>query len=242
VATSLAELAGKHVYGVPPDVWLASSEADAISVWARNGKTGPARLLDELLARAPDLGRSDIALMPSPRREALAAAVVPALRSDPAFAQAPSWGGSAVETGALARVGSHPFVSAIRARCGNAVPSRFAARLTELALLIGRLAREMHDDSPSPWVDAFALDRDEGLGAVQTARGLLLHHAVLDGGRVGAYRIVAPTEWNFHPAGALVHGLSTLSANDPPQLVGQARLAVQALDPCVACRVEVAHA
>jgi hypothetical protein len=242
VAKSLALLAGKHVYGMPPDVWLASNDADAISAWARNGKTGPARLQDELLTRAPDLARSDTALMPSLRREALTTVVVPALRGDPAFAQAPSWGGSPVETGALARVGSHPFVSAIRARCGNAVSSRFAARLTELALLLGRLAGAMHDDSPAPWVDAFALGKDEGLSAVQTARGLLLHHAVLNEGRVDAYRIVAPTEWNFHPAGALVRGLSTLSANDVPQLVRQAHLAVQALDPCVACGVEVAHA
>ncbi|MEO8675366.1 MAG: nickel-dependent hydrogenase large subunit, partial [Casimicrobiaceae bacterium] len=69
-----------------------------------------------------------------------------------------------------------------------------------------------------------------------------LHHVVIDGGRVAAYRIVAPTEWNFHPAGALVRGLATLAANDEPRLVREARLAVQALDPCVACCVEVAHA
>ena len=78
---------------------------------------------------------------------------------------------------------------------------------------------------------------------VQNARGLLLHRVALDAqGMVDDYRIVAPTEWNFHPDGALVHGLTGLAADDEARLVRQARLAVQALDPCVACRVEVVHA
>jgi Ni,Fe-hydrogenase I large subunit len=77
---------------------------------------------------------------------------------------------------------------------------------------------------------------------VETARGLLLHRARLRGGRVADYQIVAPTEWNFHPEGALTRGLEGLTANDTPTLVKRARLAVHALDPCVACEVEVGHA
>ena len=86
------------------------------------------------------------------------------------------------------------------------------------------------------------LARDEGLGAVQTARGLLLHRVCLWDGRVAHYQIVAPTEWNFHPDGALVRGLRTIVADDSETLEQKARLAVQALDPCVAFRIEVGHA
>jgi len=242
VAGALAELAATHLYGVAPDLWLARTDVDAIAVWARGRQTLPARLLDDLLQESPGLARSDVALMPVAQREALAAAVVPALRSDPDFEQAPSWSGAAVETGALARSGTHPYVAAIRGRSGNAVPARFAARLTELALLLGELAGVARDQDRAPWSDAFALGAGEGLGVVQTARGLLLHYARVDAGRVGAYRIVAPTEWNFRPSGALVRGLGTLAANDESRLLRDARIAVQALDPCVACRIEVAHA
>jgi coenzyme F420-reducing hydrogenase alpha subunit len=242
LATSLNRIAAMHVYGAAPDAWLARADNDAIAAWAQGGETLPARLFQELLSDAPDLARSDVALMPAAQRGALAAAVLPALRGDPAFAQAPSWNGAPVETGALARARAHPFVAAIGARCGNAVPSRIAARLTELALLLGQLEAGKIDETYAPWADAFALDAGEALGAVQTARGLLLHYARIDGGRVVAYRIVAPTEWNFHPAGALAHGLAALAANDEQRLVREARLAVQALDPCVNCRVEVAHA
>ena len=80
------------------------------------------------------------------------------------------------------------------------------------------------------------------MAAVQTARGLLLHRARIARGRVAAYRIVAPTEWNFHPEGPLARGLAGMIADDEPALERGATLVVQALDPCVACTIEVTHA
>ncbi len=242
LAAALAEIASRHVYGHAPEAWLALMEADGAVVWASGAPTLAARLLGELVTDASALGRSDVALMPAPRRDALAACVVPALRETPHFAQAPRWNGAVVETGALARVRAHPFVAGFHARFGNAVPTRMAARLVELALLIGVLGDDAADDEDHPWSQAFTLAAGEGLSAVQTARGLLLHFARVAGGQVTDYRIVAPTEWNFHPEGPLVRGLEALAANDEAALVRQARLAVQALDPCVACNVEVVHA
>jgi Ni,Fe-hydrogenase I large subunit len=93
-----------------------------------------------------------------------------------------------------------------------------------------------------PRVQSIALGNGEGLAAVETARGLLLHRARLQEQCVVDYQIVAPTEWNFHPDGALVRGLEGLEAGEEQHLVGAARLAVHALDPCVAFRVEMAHA
>ena len=86
------------------------------------------------------------------------------------------------------------------------------------------------------------LAHGEGLAAVQTARGLLLHRARLHEQCVVDYQIVAPTEWNFHPDGALVRGLEGLEADDDLHLIGSAQLAAHALDPCVAFRVEAGHA
>jgi len=242
LAAAVAELAGRHVYGGAPDAWLALIDVDAVGAWAHGAHTLPARMLGEIVADAAALGRSDVELMPAAPREALLACVVPALRNTPDFAQAPRWDGAAVETGALARTHAHPFVAAFRARFGNAVPTRMAARLVELAALIGAVGGESADAEASPWSQAFALDAGEGLGAVQTARGLLLHFVRVVGGQVAHYRIVAPTEWNFHPRGPLVRGLEGLAENDEVALVRRARLAVQALDPCVACGVEVAYA
>jgi hypothetical protein len=136
---SLVRLAARYVYGVAPEQWLAATGHDGIAAWAASGLTQPARLLAELLARAPELGRSNVALMPPSEPAALLAAVVPAMRSDPAFERAPTWAGATAETGALARTRAHPIVSAFVAEHGNAVPTRMVARLTELALLLERL-------------------------------------------------------------------------------------------------------
>jgi Ni,Fe-hydrogenase I large subunit len=66
------------------------------------------------------------------------------------------------------------------------------------------------------------------------ARGLLLHWVQLDAqGRVQAYQVVAPTEWNFHPDGALAKALTQLA----PQDTAGASLLGKAFDACVECQV-----
>jgi coenzyme F420-reducing hydrogenase alpha subunit len=161
---------------------------------------------------------------------------------DATFARAPVWDGVPVETGALARQQAHPLVAALRARDGNVVSTRMVARLTELAALLLRLRSDPMSPGEPPAVRGFALGEGEGLAAVETARGLLLHRVRLAKGSVAAYAIVAPTEWNFHPAGALARGLARLTARSEHALMRHVRIAVQALDPCVACHVEVEHA
>ena len=66
------------------------------------------------------------------------------------------------------------------------------------------------------------------------ARGLLFHWVRLDhAGAVVDYRVLAPTEWNFHPAGTLARSLAALAPNDG----ARARTLAAAFDPCVACTV-----
>jgi len=66
------------------------------------------------------------------------------------------------------------------------------------------------------------------------ARGLLLHWVQLDGdGAVRDYRVLAPTEWNFHPDGALARAVAALAPVD----LDAARLLAAAYDPCVTCTV-----
>ena len=242
LVAALSKTAAQKIYGMSPAGWLALGDADALQSWADAGATMPARLLGLLFSTMPQLGRSDVALMPFPAREALMQTIVPALAQQPEFARAPTWGGLPVETGALSRVRSQPLVAAVAARNGNSVATRMVARLTELATLLQVLAESSADAYPASWVQAVALAPGEGLGAVQTARGLLLHRASVADGRIADYQIVAPTEWNFHPEGALVRGLRGLVTDDGATLEQKARLTVQALDPCVACAIEVGHA
>ena len=69
-----------------------------------------------------------------------------------------------------------------------------------------------------------------------------MHRVTLEGGRIGAYRIVAPTEWNFHPDGAFARGAVGMAAADAAALERGVRWLVSSLDPCVAVRYEAGHA
>jgi hypothetical protein len=242
LGVALGAIAAKSVYGMTPTEWLALGDIVALQAWLERRATLPAVLLEELLGQMPHLGRSDVVLMPPIALDGLIRAVVPAMTREPSFARAPTWEGVPVETGALARMRSQPLVAALGDRYGNSVATRMVARLAELATLLEELAKGPRGDATPSRVHAFALAAGEGLAAVQTARGLLLHRARVADGRVADYQIVAPTEWNFHPDGALVRGLDGLAADDVAAVEQCARLAVHALDPCVECRIEIGHA
>lgn len=110
---------------------------------------------------------------------------------------------------------------------------RLIARLLDLLRLAGpqgagRLHAAAH--APAP-----------GLGRawVEVGRGLLTYEVRLDGADVAALRVVAPTDWNVHPAGVLAEALSRARTAD------EARLLAVAYDPCEPCEVmlpEAAHA
>lgn len=96
--------------------------------------------------------------------------------------------------------------------------------------------------SHAGWRDLLAEGRmpaGTGLAQVQAARGLLVHRLTLELGRLTDYRILAPTEWNFHPQGAAALGLATLPATNDATLHRLAGLFITALDPCVAYDISI---
>jgi Ni,Fe-hydrogenase I large subunit len=84
---------------------------------------------------------------------------------------------------------------------------------------------------------ALALGEGQAIAWCEMARGLLLHWVQLDRhGAVAQYRVLAPTEWNFHPHGALALALAARA----PQDVVAAQTLAGAFDPCVECSVQTA--
>ena len=111
---------------------------------------------------------------------------------------------------------------------------RLAARLWDVTQWLALLRGEQ-----AVWPLWGTLDGAEGwrLAWVETARGRLYHAAVREGDTVRAYRLCAPTEWNFHPCGPLAQWLSAA----PGRVDGNmAREWARWLDPCVAIEVEEA--
>jgi hypothetical protein len=234
-----------------------AGDAVEAAPWPSDSPVG--RLLDRL----ESLGAEDRRRAPRPLRP-LPDVPLPVLLAglrrpfDAAFAAAPTFRSQPHEAGAITRFASHPLVK--RFLLTGAIPSaRLTARL--LALIEAVAVLEGARPAPARWVEGLRLGPDEALAKVETARGPLLHYLRLRGDRVAEYRIVAPTEWNFHPAGALadafaaagcitrrtVAGVAKASSGAAAasslaasaEIARRLRAAVLSLDPCVAWSVVV---
>ena len=241
-AATLSDLLTTNLLGEPAADWLARDLA-GFDAWRRAGPTPTARLF-AALGDGADAGISQVALLPSLGRLQNEAALDLARLAleTPEFCAQPLWHDAPAETGALARLQEQPLLAAWVEQRGRGAGARLLARLLELAALPGRLLADFADlpDAGSVLVRAWSLGDNGGLAGVETSRGLLLHVVRLQAGKVAEYRIVAPTEWNFHPAGALAQALSGLAPGD--DLAARARLVAQSLDPCVAFGIEVGDA
>ena len=236
---TLHAIATDFIYGMPSAQWRQIDTVDALQAWITEAFVEPALDLVALVCEHAALGASDVLPMPTVSPTTLLDPLAASLATAAEFERYPTWNGSPVETGVLARMQSVPLARAVVASLGNGVVARIVARLLELAMLLQQLdeTQRVHWPAVQVCIDATG----GGVAAVETARGLLLHRAHVEGGRVRGYRIVAPTEWNFHPDGALTRALRGCTARDEDDLRRQATFAVRSLDPCVGTHIEVVH-
>ncbi|MCE2910974.1 MAG: hydrogenase formation protein [Pseudomonadota bacterium] len=242
VARALDGWLERRLLGLPAAQWLerwraapAQWLAEWSEGWGAGSGAGARRPLARWLAAVQPAAQS-IALPCRPlgvlhdgdeglRR--LAAAVA----ADPQFAERPTWRGAPAETGPWTRRVLGPE----GAPAGTAW-LRLGARLADLAAIAV--------DTPLA-CESLALGPGEGIAATEMSRGLLVHWVRLEPGarsadtaRVAQFRVLAPTEWNFHPHGTLARALAGGRLD-----AAQARLAALALDPCIEFRVrEDGHA
>ncbi len=218
------------IFGSTAHAWLQRASWSDVVAWAAAGETAAARYLHGLATVESNThADAQTPLLPPPTPGWLAE-VATAAAADPAYARAPLWQGRPAETGALARLQAEALLGVAPSR----PVARHVARLQELALLL--------DGRWQPGLGAMTLAPGSGVAWADNARGLLVHHVQLDGDRVRLYRIVAPTEWNFHPQGALATGLVDAPVADATAARQRALRLINSLDPCVSCHVEVADA
>lgn len=235
LAAALEHVLTEYLLGEPPAAWQRR-DASALRRWCERAATVPAQRIAQAL-REPEAAICQTRLLPplTAWRSVMIHGLAQQALAEPAFCAQPLWLGSPAETGAYARLHDDPTLSAWTAEMGRSSAARLLARLLELARLPTRLR-----EGGEPVVRAWSLGDGIGAAGVETARGLLLHVARIADGRVSDYRILAPTEWNFHPAGPLAEALTML----PPgkNLAERVQRLVDCLDPCVTCRVELCHA
>lgn len=223
---------GTHLLGMPAQVWLAHWEQDPaawLRAWSGEDSGWLARLLrqarpqaDKLTPAAPFLRvhASEAGLM----------VLADCLRRQSGFTRQPLWRGQCAETGPWTRMRqANPELI-------NTPWLRLGSRLAELVRLA--LPDEPRRSGES-WLamGSMATARGEGLAWVEMARGLLVHHVQLDGAeddsRVVSCHVLAPTEWNFHPQGAVAQALEHLPTTSTSGVCRELDLLFSAYDPCV---------
>jgi Ni,Fe-hydrogenase I large subunit len=211
------------------------ADPPAFADWEAASDAPAARVLRAL--RAVPLADGETPFLPC-MSDALLHAIGDALAGDSDYSRHPRYEGAPAECGARARLVEHPFWEALPTATSRAY-QRVLARWIELAEIPPQLSRLLEGETPRPCVLGVTLGPGHGIAGVETARGLLVHAVELADERVTRYRIVAPTEWNFHPRGALRADLVDVHAREPREVEQRAGLAVQSLDPCVRYTLEV---
>ncbi|HEV6968830.1 hypothetical protein [Roseateles sp.] len=223
----------KHLLAMPAADWLRGWEASP--AWWSDWSTAGHGWLPALVRDARAAADWPVAAAEPLHAHAGAVSLrqlAASLRGTPGFSRQPLWQDDCAETGCWTRLND-------AARPLPATPwQRLGSRVAELVRL------SLPDEpgrSGSGWLAFGALQvaPGEGLAWVEMARGLLVHHAALDGaGRVAAYQVLAPTEWNFHAEGAVAAALERL--RPAHGAFAQRRIAalMAAYDPCVRFEVE----
>lgn len=227
----LTERVTRLVFGMTPETWTEQVvDAATLAAWCRDGDTDAARLLRTLLERGEDgLGHAMVAALPGlPDAELIERLGHP---DADAFIAMPTWSEVPRETSPFTRWLSAPLIESTVKVHGRGLLARLAAQLLEVATRLPLLSEEsltLSVESEAPEHEGI------GLGRTQAARGLLVHLVRIESERVKDYRILAPTEWNFHPHGVVAQGLASLPSDaDETALRRQAELLITAIDPCV---------
>lgn len=234
VLERFAALLEKKAFAMPATDWLNIAGQQPLADWSASGKTIAAELIDRIIqAGWSSAGACESEALPSLSEPQLHQAM-----QDVDYVKRPLWSGCCCETSSLTRVDS-PLLKALKQEYGNGLLVRLVARLTEIARLADQMfpgAADVVDDHR----DSQSRPTNQGIGQAAAARGQLVHRVELNGDVIGKYQILAPTEWNFHPNGVVVRALSTLKG-DPDQLEMQARLLINAIDPCVGYALSIEH-
>lgn len=220
IAERLQHTIAAEIFGDDIGTWLQQDQ-DAFLNWIDNSASPAGQLLKFVRQHAwESLGNAKLATLPKSVERELAG-ILADERAD-AFVAQPTWKNQTRETGPSARQAAHPLMKAISRRYGNGLLWRLTARLIEIAELSTEL---LEPEKPERGSIGFA--------QLEAARGRLCHYVELEGETITRYRILAPTEWNFHAGGVAVRALSSIRTADESTAQLQARLLIHSVDPCV---------
>jgi coenzyme F420-reducing hydrogenase alpha subunit len=229
---ALIGMTESRILGLALDPWLEQFSAAEWLAWARSGGTETARMMAAFSA-LPAWQAMQTPLLSRPARGTFVDGIARRALAEPGFAALPVLDGVPAECGPLARGMRLAAIRDLTRR--DLLVARAFSRLAEF----GQVLRE---ETLAGRLEAASLGPGIGAAMGEMARGLLVHAVQVEDGRISHYAIVAPTEWNFHPRGALYRELEGRPVHDAGQARRALELAAATLDPCVALEAELRDA
>lgn len=211
----IADFCERHVFGMRAAEWLALAKPE-LAHWAANADTLPAGWLYGLLERA----ERPVSTMPAHVLRYVQQNAAALLADNDACATNSHRAGIPAHADLWNDAGTEPDLA--------------TALMTSRLRFVARLCA--HDAIVAAHAAGGMRCGDIGIGWARSARGVLVHLARVDDGRVAAYRIVPPTRWNFGAASMLAHALCGLHWS---AALAVAQRVALLLDPCAPYRIEV---
>jgi len=144
------------------------------------------------------------------------------------------------EVGPLSRgmVSKRPIIRSMHKRFKDSLMTRIFARVHEIALLLDEshnLLNSLVLDEPSCTLKHLDLVREyTGVGAVEAARGSLIHQTSVKEGRIENYTIITPTQWNLSNDREDEPGVATMAMRGSSS-IEEATFILRSFDICSVC-------
>jgi len=231
---------GEFLIGSNENVYSQFSDFSYFKIWLQNSDSRSATFLNYLKENKFDqIGKIDVKHMPDINLRNL-----DTLMQDSNFIKQPEYQGYVFETTPLSRQSQHTLIKQLSEIYGNSLFTRSVAQLLEVFELLKSIKQNYVNLEAEVISYQFQYPGDElsTIVKVDAARGNLVHQMCMDKVNIKSYKILAPTEWNFHPQGVLAKMIQTLSYQDDEDLFNQIKLLVNAVDPCVGFSIEIKNA
>jgi Ni,Fe-hydrogenase I large subunit len=147
------------------------------------------------------------------------------------------------EVGPLSRamVNKEPIVKSLHKRYKDSLLTRVFARIHEVALLLEyskKLLKNLDLNQASCTLDAsLLLDKFEGVGVVEAARGSLIHKVKVRKGAIEKYDIIVPTQWNLSQGTEEEKGIA-IKAMVGSKSIEEASFIFRTFDVCSVCTTQ----
>jgi len=229
----IEEILTGQIFAISTQEWLDSLQHTGLKNWLNHYNTIATRLIHHVFDMNWELsGKNSIQFLPELDKALLDQRFKQ--ENIEQFIAQPSWDSQFYETTPLQRMQNHPILTQLQEQYSNGLLTRLVARLVELAELprILHIQLEQIKGNDNILVPEHK-GESYGLAQVEAARGRLVHWIKLKDGIVADFKILAPTEWNFHPNGVAAQGLQNIKADSDEALKTQAELWLNSIDPCV---------